>query len=69
MGKAERQTFAGTIRRAVRESGQTPYAVALAAGVPQPVLSRFLRGERGITLDTAEKLCRALGLELRQVEK
>jgi hypothetical protein len=33
--------------------------------VPQAVLSRFLRGERGVNLDTAEKLCRALGLDLR----
>jgi plasmid maintenance system antidote protein VapI len=69
MGKAGKRTFADVIRRAVRDSGRTPYAVAQAAGVPQAVLSRFLRGERGVTLDTAEKLCRALGLELRWAEE
>ena len=57
------------IRRAVQDSGRTPYAVAQAAGVPQAVLSRFLRGERGVTLDTAEKLCRALGLDLRPAKE
>jgi plasmid maintenance system antidote protein VapI len=64
MGKAGKRTFAELIRRAVQDSGKTPYTIALAAGVPQAVLSRFLRRERSVTLDTAEKLCRALGLEL-----
>jgi plasmid maintenance system antidote protein VapI len=58
--------FAETIRQAVHDSGRTPYAVAKASGVPQAVLSRFLRGERGVTLGTAERLCLTLGLELRQ---
>jgi plasmid maintenance system antidote protein VapI len=68
MGKAPKRSFADVIRRAVQDSGRTPYAVAQAAGVPQAVLSRFLRRERGINLDTAEKLCRALGLDLRPKE-
>ena len=68
MGKSAKRTFADVIRRAVRDSGKTPYAVALESGVPQAVLSRFLRGERGVNLDTAEKLCRALGLDLRPKE-
>jgi plasmid maintenance system antidote protein VapI len=69
MGKAARRTFADVIRRAVEDSGKTPYAVALEAGVPQAVLSRFLRQQRGITIDTAEKLCRALRLDLRPAEE
>jgi plasmid maintenance system antidote protein VapI len=68
MGKAAKRTFADVIRWAVQDSGKTPYAVAQAAGVPQAVLSRFLRRERGINLDAAEKLCRALGLDLRPQE-
>jgi transcriptional regulator with XRE-family HTH domain len=68
MGKAAKRTFADVIRRAVEDSGRTAYAIALESGVSQAVLSRFLRGERGINLDTAEKLCRALGLELRLKE-
>ncbi len=69
MDKAAKRTFADVIRRAVQESGKTPYAVALGAGVPQAVLSRFLRRERSINLETAEKLCRALGLELRPAKE
>ena len=41
--------------------------VAKEARVSQPILSRFLSGKRGITLQTAERLCRTLGLELRRV--
>jgi transcriptional regulator with XRE-family HTH domain len=69
MGKAAKQTFADVIRRAVRDSGKSAYAVAQESGVPQAVLSRFLRGLRSVNLDTAEKLCRALGLELRPAKE
>jgi transcriptional regulator with XRE-family HTH domain len=63
------QPLADVIRDAIRETGQSAFAVARAAGVSQPVLSRFLSGERGILLDTAEKLCQLLGLELRRVDE
>ena len=31
-----------------------------------PQLSRFMRGERTLTLPTAEKICRVLNLELAE---
>ena len=34
-------------------------------GVSQPVLNRFVHGERGISLETAAKLCVHLKLQLR----
>jgi plasmid maintenance system antidote protein VapI len=40
-------------------------AVAVEAGVPQPVLHRFMTGERDLTLRTAQKLADHFGLELR----
>jgi transcriptional regulator with XRE-family HTH domain len=61
-------SFADTLRQAVRESGKTAYAICQKSGVAQAVLSRFMTGERGINLETAEKFCRALGLELRRAE-
>ena len=69
MGRAAKRTFADVIRQAVEDSGRTPYAIALESGVSQAVLSRFLRGERGLNLDTADKLCRALGLDLRPAKE
>jgi plasmid maintenance system antidote protein VapI len=66
--KSGRPSLADVLREAIRGSGKTAYAVAAESGVGHPVLSRFLSGQRGLNLDTADKLCRALGLELRRVE-
>src|SRR4051794_21605146 len=51
---APRPTMADVLRRAVRDAGESVNAVAKAAGVPQPVLYRFMTGERDLTLDTAQ---------------
>lgn len=60
MGKIAEQ-----LRRAVQESGQSLYAIANATDMSQGILSRFMRSERTMTLDTAEKLTDYLGLELQ----
>ncbi len=57
------------VRRAIKESGMSVFALARASGVPQPVLSRFVRGERDITLGTLDKLATALHLEVTQKKK
>jgi plasmid maintenance system antidote protein VapI len=61
-----RPTIADRLRRAVRDRGQAVNAVAKAAGVAQPVLYRFMTGERDLTLDTAQRLADYFGLELRE---
>jgi plasmid maintenance system antidote protein VapI len=60
--------MADTLRRAVLESGLTVNAVAAAAGVPQPVLFRFMAGGRDLTLRTAQKLADYFQLELQARE-
>ena len=45
--------------------GKTVNAIAVEAGLPQPVLHRFVRGERDLTLTTVQKLADYFGLELR----
>jgi transcriptional regulator with XRE-family HTH domain len=62
------QSFAETIRQAILASGKSAYAISHQSGVAQAVLSRFMTGERGVTLATVEKWCRALGLVLRRPE-
>lgn len=44
------------LRRLITESGLSVRKVALRSCVPQPVLHRFVKGERTITIDTADKL-------------
>ncbi len=65
MVNASRQSLAESLKAAARATGLSVNALAKQSGVPQAVLHRFLAGERGITLDTAEKLCAWLGLELQ----
>jgi plasmid maintenance system antidote protein VapI len=53
------------LRAAIKKSGETEYAIAKAAGVHTSVMSRFMRGDRGISLETAARLCDHLGMTLR----
>jgi plasmid maintenance system antidote protein VapI len=40
-------------------------AVSRGAGIAQPVLHRFIHGERDLTLRTADRLMEYFGLEIR----
>lgn len=62
----KQQTLADVIRKAIEDSGLSVYAVAKRSGVSQPVVHRFASGERDMTLETADKVCRFLGLKLVQ---
>lgn len=57
------------LREAIRNSDETPYAIAKGAGVDKSMLSRILREERVLTLESAEKVATYLGLELRLVRR
>ncbi len=54
------------LREAIRTYGSV-YAVARDSGVSQTILNRFVRGERDLTLETAEKLTEFFGLGLHRV--
>jgi DNA transposition AAA+ family ATPase len=51
------------LRQYIRNCGMTVSAIAEGAGIPQPMLSRFLNGA-GAYLSTVDKLTEYLGLEL-----
>ena len=57
------------LREAIRNSGETEYRVAKESGVAQPILNRFLHGERGVSLETAAKVCKYLGLHLAPIRR
>lgn len=56
--------WTNTIRKAVRDSGLSMYAVAKRAKLDYPRVYLFMHGG-GVTLPIAEKLAKAVGLELR----
>ena len=53
--------LAEVIREAIRASGQSAGRLGAVAGVDKAIITRFLRAERTITVETAEKLLGALG--------
>lgn len=57
------------LRKAIKASGLTPYRIATDAGVDRAVMTRFVNGDRGLTLDTASRITEYLGLELRPLRK
>jgi len=58
--------MATQLRKTIQESGKTVNKIAVEAGVPQPVLHRFMSGKRpDLKLTTVQKLADYFGLELR----
>lgn len=54
------------LRKAVQRSRRSMSQIARGAGVPVPTLTRFMRGERGLNFETADKLAGYLGLTVPQ---
>ena len=69
MTKRKPQTVTDQLKRAIAGSGLTLYRVAKDSGVPLPVLYRFMAGDQGLTLATADKLAAYLGLRLTHSRK
>jgi len=57
------------LRDAVRASGLSLYAISQRSGVKYPPLERFVKGRNGLTVDSAEKLGRVVGVELRPIKR
>jgi transcriptional regulator with XRE-family HTH domain len=58
-------TVSETIRAEITRRGLTAYAAAQLAGVDTSVMSRFMAGERGLSMRTLDRVCVALALTLR----
>jgi hypothetical protein len=59
------ETFTDQLRRAVIDSGVSRYRISVESGIAESVLSRFVRGERGLNSDSIDRLMECLGLEIR----
>jgi plasmid maintenance system antidote protein VapI len=51
------------------DSELSQYKIAQLSEVDSGTLSRFVNGQRSISLETADKLCRVLSLELTKIEQ
>jgi len=63
------ESLSEALRQAMDDCGESLYRIAKDADIPYPVLFRFHRGTRELTLPTASKLVDYLGLELRPRRK
>ena len=57
-------TLSEQLRDRIATSRLSPYELARASGVDRSVLSRFLSGQRSLTLETVDKLAEVLKLRL-----
>lgn len=52
------------LRAAIEASGLTPYELAKRSGVDRSQIYRLQQGARSVGVDTLEKLCAELGIEV-----
>ena len=67
--KRPKPNMAERMRGAFRESGLSIRRLAVEAGIPYASAHAFVTGDRDPALSTVEKMCGALGLELRPVPR
>ena len=60
------KTASEVLRAAIASDGRPAHRISRAAAVPPTTTSRWLRGERGMNLETVDRLAAELGLELRK---
>lgn len=63
-------TLTEQLKQAIDDSGLSIYRIAKDTGIPQPVLHRFMTGDRpSIRLKTAESLAAYFGMRLTAPKK
>ena len=65
MNNVSALSLSDELRRAILESGMSFQALGQATGVERGSISRFVRGERSLRLDMADKLAAFFGLSLK----
>jgi len=63
----DRSDLEAVLSGGIANSVFSRYAIAKETGISDSVLSRFVGGDRSLTLETATKLCRYFKFELMKV--
>jgi len=64
MGKERPRKLSDQIRQAINECGVTRYRIAQETGINESLLSKFYRGQRGLSVGALDTLCEFLGVEI-----
>ena len=62
--KKQRLSLSDELRQAVERSGVSRYSIWQQAGIDQGSLSKFMDGERGLGMESIDKLADLLGLHI-----
>jgi plasmid maintenance system antidote protein VapI len=60
----KRPAFSDELRRAVNDCGRSRYRLCKELGIAESTLSRFMSGERGLTLKCLDRLAELLDLHV-----
>jgi transcriptional regulator with XRE-family HTH domain len=66
MRKKARRKLTDQLRQLVANSGKTLGEFARDTGIDKSALSRFVNGERGLSMESLDTIGDYLGLEIRQ---
>ena len=58
------ENLSEALRREINASGLAMRKIQDETGIDRSVLSRFMSGNRSISIETADKICKLLGLRL-----
>ena len=61
---AKLETISGQLRLAIDEENVSRYEIARQNGVSEATLSKFIHGQRGLSLDSIDRLGEYLGLRI-----
>lgn len=64
MPKKKQMSLSDELRQAVERSGLSRYSIWQQTGIDQGSLSKFMDGERGLGLESIDKLADLLGLHI-----
>jgi plasmid maintenance system antidote protein VapI len=65
----KRLTFSDEVRRAVDDCGLSRYRLCQELGIAESTLSRFMSGERGLTMKCLDRLATLLDLHVAAGER
>ena len=63
------KTVSERIRYAIETADVTHYRISKESGIEQSALSRFISGERGLSMEAIDALAEHFGLELTEKPK
>jgi transcriptional regulator with XRE-family HTH domain len=67
--KRKKLSFTNQIRQAVDDADETRYRIAKNTGMSQSMMSRFMTGDRGLSMKALDGLAEYLGLEITKRKK